>query len=171
MFGNIVPLKMIPLDFFAGGVEASRRLLCWDCQLFRKEWCGVCDRKLSQIDYVMPQCWTKFTRLTLSNLTFLCKTTRKLFQVKEILTSFGPLRSFNLVKDTATGLSKGFAFCEYLDPSITDQVRCSLCEAIINSEALINSRVLTVRWLKAEQNAGKLRASQWTDFWLWFDEL
>jgi len=27
------------------------------------------------------------------------------------------------VKDTATGLSKGYAFCEYLDPNITDQVR------------------------------------------------
>ena len=44
------------------------------------------------------------------------------FQVKELLSSFGPLRSFNLVMDTATGLSKGFAFCEYLDPNITDQV-------------------------------------------------
>lgn len=39
-----------------------------------------------------------------------------------MLSSFGPLRSFNLVKDTATGLSKGYAFCEYLDPNITDQV-------------------------------------------------
>ena len=44
------------------------------------------------------------------------------FEVKELLSSFGPLRSFNLVMDTATGLSKGFAFCEYLDPNITDQV-------------------------------------------------
>jgi len=43
-------------------------------------------------------------------------------QVKELLSSFGPLRSFNLVMDTATGLSKGFAFCEYLDPNVTDQV-------------------------------------------------
>ena len=29
-------------------------------------------------------------------------------QVKELLTAFGPLKSFNLVKDPATGLSKGF---------------------------------------------------------------
>jgi len=42
--------------------------------------------------------------------------------VKELLASFGPLRSFNLVMDTASGLSKGFAFCEYLDPNVTDQV-------------------------------------------------
>jgi hypothetical protein len=43
-------------------------------------------------------------------------------QVKELLTSFGQLRAFNLVKDSATGLSKGYAFCEYGDVSITDQV-------------------------------------------------
>ena len=42
-------------------------------------------------------------------------------QVKELLTSFGQLRAFNLVKDSATGLSKGYAFCEYVDVSITDQ--------------------------------------------------
>ncbi|KAB7495671.1 Splicing factor U2AF subunit [Armadillidium nasatum] len=44
-------------------------------------------------------------------------------QVKELLMSFGQLRAFNLVKDSATGLSKGYAFCEYVDVSITDQVR------------------------------------------------
>lgn len=33
--------------------------------------------------------------------------------------SFGPLKAFNLVKDGATGLSKGYAFCEYNDPSVT----------------------------------------------------
>lgn len=43
-------------------------------------------------------------------------------QVKELLTSFGPLKAFNLVKDTATGLSKGYAFCEYVDVNINDQV-------------------------------------------------
>lgn len=36
--------------------------------------------------------------------------------------SFGPLRAFNLVKDSATGLSKGYAFCEYVDVGVTDQV-------------------------------------------------
>merc|ERR1711935_1204516 len=41
-------------------------------------------------------------------------------QVREILTSFGQLKAFNLVKDTATNLSKGYAFCEYADPQITD---------------------------------------------------
>lgn len=43
-------------------------------------------------------------------------------QVKELLTSFGPLKAFNLVKDSATGLSKGYAFCEYVDVNVMDQV-------------------------------------------------
>uniref|UniRef100_T1INQ3 Splicing factor U2AF subunit n=1 Tax=Strigamia maritima TaxID=126957 RepID=T1INQ3_STRMM len=47
-------------------------------------------------------------------------------QVKELLTSFGQLRAFNLVKDSATGLSKGFAFCEYSDVTITDQAIAGL---------------------------------------------
>jgi RNA recognition motif-containing protein len=42
--------------------------------------------------------------------------------VKELLMSFGQLRAFNLVKDSATGLSKGYAFCEYADVTMTDQV-------------------------------------------------
>ncbi|XP_057310882.1 splicing factor U2AF 65 kDa subunit-like [Hydractinia symbiolongicarpus] len=41
-------------------------------------------------------------------------------QVKELLSTFGELRAFNLVKDSATGLSKGYAFCEYVDIGITD---------------------------------------------------
>ncbi|CAF0971396.1 unnamed protein product [Rotaria sordida] len=41
-------------------------------------------------------------------------------QVKELLMSFGPLKAFNLVKDAATGLSKGYAFCEYVDASVTE---------------------------------------------------
>lgn len=46
-------------------------------------------------------------------------------QVKELLMSFGQLRAFNLVKDSATGLSKGYAFCEYVDVSLTDQIPVS----------------------------------------------
>jgi RNA recognition motif-containing protein len=34
--------------------------------------------------------------------------------------SFGVLKAFNLVKDAATGLSKGYAFCEYNDNAVTD---------------------------------------------------
>ena len=34
--------------------------------------------------------------------------------------SFGVLKAFNLVKDAATGLSKGYAFCEYADTNVTE---------------------------------------------------
>ena len=41
-------------------------------------------------------------------------------QVQELLLAFGPLQAFNLVKDSVTNISKGYAFCEYLDHSVTD---------------------------------------------------
>jgi hypothetical protein len=43
-----------------------------------------------------------------------------LVQVRQILQAFGPLRAFNLVTDRETGASKGYGFCEYADPVITD---------------------------------------------------
>ncbi|KAJ2881819.1 hypothetical protein IWW38_005742, partial [Coemansia aciculifera] len=45
-------------------------------------------------------------------------------QVIELLRAFGELKSFNLVKDSITRMSRGFAFCEFVDPSITD-LACS----------------------------------------------
>ena len=43
-------------------------------------------------------------------------------QVSELLKSFGELSKFNLVKELQDGVmvSKGFAFCEFTDPSVTD---------------------------------------------------
>ncbi|TRM65301.1 hypothetical protein BD626DRAFT_488319 [Schizophyllum amplum] len=42
-------------------------------------------------------------------------------QVQELLTSFGELKAFNLVRETGTGASKqGYAFFEYVDPTVTD---------------------------------------------------
>ncbi|GAA5926495.1 uncharacterized protein JCM15063_000291 [Sporobolomyces koalae] len=41
-------------------------------------------------------------------------------QVMELLSSFGELRAFNLVKEGGSGASKGFAFCEYVDPNVTE---------------------------------------------------
>ncbi len=38
------------------------------------------------------------------------------------MTAFGPLKAFNLVKDAVTAVSRGYAFCEYMDPLITDPV-------------------------------------------------
>ncbi|KAF3189544.1 hypothetical protein TWF106_010981 [Orbilia oligospora] len=41
-------------------------------------------------------------------------------QVMELLQTFGPLKSFFLVKDKEMDESKGVAFCEYLDPNIAE---------------------------------------------------
>ena len=41
-------------------------------------------------------------------------------QVKELLSSFGALRTFVLVKDRSTEESRGVAFCEYADQNNTD---------------------------------------------------
>ena len=51
-------------------------------------------------------------------------------QIKELLSTFGELKAFNLVKDSGTTFSKGYAFFEYVDHSVTDTVRvvrCGLC--------------------------------------------
>ncbi|CAH0384059.1 unnamed protein product [Bemisia tabaci] len=61
-------------------------------------------------------------------------------QVKELLQSFGPLRAFNLVKDSATGLSKGYAFCEYADVVITDQAIAGLNGMQFGDKKLIVQR-------------------------------
>uniref|UniRef100_A0A8C2EFM7 Splicing factor U2AF subunit n=1 Tax=Cyprinus carpio TaxID=7962 RepID=A0A8C2EFM7_CYPCA len=61
-------------------------------------------------------------------------------QVKELLTSFGPLKAFNLVKDSATSLSKGYAFCEYVDISVTDQAVAGLHGMQLGDKKLIVQR-------------------------------
>ena len=39
--------------------------------------------------------------------------------LKDILSSFGKLKAFNLVRDPGSTLSKGYAFCEYADTAVT----------------------------------------------------
>ncbi|KAK8114753.1 U2 snRNP auxilliary factor [Apiospora kogelbergensis] len=41
-------------------------------------------------------------------------------QVRELLVAFGELKAFTLVKDQGTDEPRGVAFCEYLDPSVTE---------------------------------------------------
>jgi len=61
-------------------------------------------------------------------------------QVKELLTSFGQLKAFNLVKDVSSGLSKGYAFAEYLDGGITDQAIAGLNGMQLGDKKLIVQR-------------------------------
>ncbi|KAL8143335.1 hypothetical protein V2J09_016367 [Rumex salicifolius] len=60
-------------------------------------------------------------------------------QIRELLESFGSLRGFDLVKDRETGNSKGYAFCVYQDPSVTD-IACAALNGI-----KMGDKTLTVR--------------------------
>ncbi|XP_014032943.1 splicing factor U2AF 65 kDa subunit isoform X3 [Salmo salar] len=61
-------------------------------------------------------------------------------QVKELLISFGPLKAFNLVKDSATALSKGYAFCEYVDVNLNDQAIAGLNGMQLGDKKLLVQR-------------------------------
>merc|ERR1712156_795957 len=61
-------------------------------------------------------------------------------QVKELLTSFGQLKAFNLVKDSTTGLSKGYAFAEYVDGQVTDQSIAGLHGMQLGEKKLVVQR-------------------------------
>lgn len=63
-------------------------------------------------------------------------------QIIELLMSFGQLRAFHLVKDTATGLSRGFGFCEYISTEITDQAIAGLNGMQLGDKKLVLQRSL-----------------------------
>lgn len=71
-------------------------------------------------------------------------------QIKELLQSYGRLAAFNLIKEPNTGMSKGFAFFEYADPSVMD----AACEGLNGMQ--VGDKVLTVRKASAHptQNSG-----------------
>ncbi|XP_047495535.1 splicing factor U2AF 50 kDa subunit-like isoform X1 [Penaeus chinensis] len=76
-------------------------------------------------------------------------------QVKELLMSFGQLRAFNLVKDSATGLSKGYAFCEYVDVSLTDQVSTNAIHGL-NGMQLGDKKLVVQRASVGAKNANAM---------------
>ncbi|XP_036597973.1 splicing factor U2AF 65 kDa subunit-like [Trichosurus vulpecula] len=61
-------------------------------------------------------------------------------QVKELLTSLGPLKAFNLVKDSTTSLSKGYAFCEYVDINVTEEAISGLNGMQLGDKKLLVQR-------------------------------
>ncbi|GJE91015.1 splicing factor U2AF subunit [Phanerochaete sordida] len=61
-------------------------------------------------------------------------------QVMELLTSFGELKAFNLVRENGNGPSKGFAFFEYVDPAVTDVAIQSLNEMELGDKYLVVQR-------------------------------
>uniref|UniRef100_A0A803QGH2 Splicing factor U2af large subunit n=1 Tax=Cannabis sativa TaxID=3483 RepID=A0A803QGH2_CANSA len=73
-------------------------------------------------------------------------------QIKELLESFGPLRGFDLVKDKDTGNSKGYGFCVYQDPAVTD-IACASLNGL-----KMGDKTLTVR--RATMSAGQSKSEQ-----------
>jgi len=61
-------------------------------------------------------------------------------QVKELASSFGPLKSFNLVKDQQTNVSKGFCFFEYADRDVTDRAIAGLNGTKLGDKVLLVQR-------------------------------
>lgn len=68
-------------------------------------------------------------------------------QVKELLQAFGPLKSFHLVKELNSNLSKGYGFCEYLEPNSTDLACLGL------NDMKLGDKTLTVRRAMSQENA------------------
>eukprot|EP01024_Parvocaulis_polyphysoides_P010517 TRINITY_DN13597_c0_g2_i1.p2 TRINITY_DN13597_c0_g2~~TRINITY_DN13597_c0_g2_i1.p2 ORF type:complete len:391 (+),score=53.85 TRINITY_DN13597_c0_g2_i1:34-1206(+) len=60
-------------------------------------------------------------------------------QCRELLSAFGELKQFDLVKDRETGNSKGYGFVVYADPSVTDVAISGL------NGLKMGERTLTVR--------------------------
>ncbi|KAH8093800.1 hypothetical protein BXZ70DRAFT_1001602 [Cristinia sonorae] len=61
-------------------------------------------------------------------------------QVMELLKSFGDLKAFNLVRENGNGPSKGFAFFEYVDASVTDVAIQSLSGMELGDKYLVVQR-------------------------------
>lgn len=76
-------------------------------------------------------------------------------QIKELLEAFGPLRGFDLVKDRDTGNSKGYGFCVYQDPAVTD-IACAALNGL-----KMGDKTLTVRRATA---SGQARPDQFSVF-------
>lgn len=70
-------------------------------------------------------------------------------QVRELMESFGPLKALDLIRDRETGHSRGYAFCVYDDPSVTDAACAGL------NGLRFGERVLTVRRANQGQKAAQ----------------
>lgn len=64
-------------------------------------------------------------------------------QIIELLQAFGEVRAFNLVREANNGPSKGFAFCEYVNPEITDAACQGLSEIEVGDRKLVVQRAST----------------------------
>ncbi|KAL8152159.1 hypothetical protein V2J09_009919 [Rumex salicifolius] len=70
-------------------------------------------------------------------------------QIRQLLESFGPLKGFDLVKDRDTGNSKGYGFCSYQDPGVTD-IACQSLNGLKMGDKTLTVRRATVSNVQAK---------------------
>merc|ERR1712187_901624 len=78
-------------------------------------------------------------------------------QVLDVLRPFGEIKSFDLVRDKSTGKSKGYGFCIYTDPNITD-VACNALNGLkLGERSLVVKRALTGQQEQQKTTAEQLQ--------------
>ncbi|CAH2051322.1 unnamed protein product [Thlaspi arvense] len=85
-------------------------------------------------------------------------------QIRELLESLGALKGFDLVKDRETGNSKGYAFCAYQDPAVTDVACAALNGISMGDKTLTVRRANQGTTQKPEQESVLLHAQQQVAF-------
>ncbi|KAK2393510.1 hypothetical protein P8452_15493 [Trifolium repens] len=81
-------------------------------------------------------------------------------QMRELLQAFGPLRNFDIVRDKDTGNSKGYGFCIYQDPAVTDIACASLNGLKMGDKTLTVRRATVSGHSKPEDDNIYARAQQ-----------
>ncbi|GAU47747.1 hypothetical protein TSUD_387060 [Trifolium subterraneum] len=81
-------------------------------------------------------------------------------QMRELLQAFGPLRNFDIVRDKDTGNSKGYGFCIYQDPAVTDIACASLNGLKMGDKTLTVRRATVSGHAKPEEDNIFARAQQ-----------
>ncbi len=79
-------------------------------------------------------------------------------QIRELLGQFGQVKGFDLVKDKETGNSKGYGFCVYEDPAVTD-VACSGLHGLRMGEKTLTVRRANQGQQQKQQNAVSVSAA------------
>ncbi|KAL1289223.1 hypothetical protein HN51_057814 [Arachis hypogaea] len=81
-------------------------------------------------------------------------------QIRQLLESFGTLHAFDLVRDKDTGHSKGYGFCTYENPAVTDIACASLNGLKMGDKTLTVRRATVSGHSKTEQEHIFARAQQ-----------
>lgn len=79
-------------------------------------------------------------------------------QVQELLVTVGQLKHFSLIRDQSTGISKGYAFCEWFDDETTDKACATLNGIQLGEKSLIVQRSNSALRVAQQQAGGLMMA-------------